>query len=317
MRRGRIPSEPEIEEAKVGQLLTRVRSTLTAGDFRHYDHLIETLLEEGNDSMDLLNALFHRLALGDPEPPADPKQKGSSLWGKPATPAPAPTAGVPPTAPVSERPQPRPRPVAPVAAELRRPASGQAPARPATPTGPRMPETREPGVPATPVRSPASAPAIATPRPTAPARPPQTPPPPPSRETTPSRNPSHIASPASRSPAAPKPAKPYPTAAKPTPAAAPSAPAPALATPVAPPEPPQPPAMVPLWVNVGTAHAMTPEALISCIQGETGLPKSVLGNVNVAEDHSKIDVAEPHARSIISRLNRAQLNGRRLRAKLA
>ena len=316
MRRGRIPSEPEIEEAKVGQLLTRVRSTLTAGDFRHYDHLIETLLEEGNDSMDLLNALFHRLALGDPEPPADPKQKGGSLWGNPSAPAPAPApaTSTPPTAPVTERPQPRPRPVAPVAPELRRPASEHAPARPASPTGPRMPQTREPGFTAAPVRSPA--PTLATARPTAPARPPQTPRPP-SREITPSKSPSHIASPASRSPAAPKPAKPTPTAAKPTPAVSASAAAPALPTPVAPPEPPQPPAMVPLWVNVGTAHAMTPEALISCIQGETGLPTSVLGKVNVAEDHSKIDVAEPHARSIISRLNRAQLNGRRLRAKLA
>lgn len=269
--------------------------------------------------MDLLNALFHRLALGDPEPPADPKQKGSSLWGKPAAPAPAPTTALPPTAPVIERPQLRPRPVAPATPELRRPASGHPQARPASPAGPRMPETREPGFTAAPVRSPAPtpapAPALATPRPTAPARPPQTPPP--SRETTPSRNPSHIASPASRSPAAPKPAKPFPTAAKPTPAAVASAAAPALPTPAAPPEPPQPPAMVPLWVNVGTAHAVTPEGLISCIQGETGLPTSVLGNVNVAEDHSKIDVAEPHARSIISRLNRAQLNGRRLRAKLA
>jgi len=312
MRRGRIPSEPEIEEAKVGQLLTRVRSTLTAGDFRHYDHLIETLLEEGNDSMDLLNALFHRLTLGDPEPPADPKQKGGSLWGNQAAPTSAPSVTTPTTTPAADRPQARPHPAAPTPPELRRPSPVPA-ARSTSPIAPRTHEAREPGFTTAPVRSPSPS----APRPTAPSRLPQ-PPTPPTREAIPSKNPIATKSPASSSPAAPKHAKPIPAVAKAAAKAAPpAAPAATPPPPPAPPEPPQPPAMVPLWVNVGTAHAMSPEALISCIQGETGLPTSVLGKVDIADDHSKIDVAEPHARSIISRLNRAQLNGRRLRAKLA
>jgi ATP-dependent RNA helicase DeaD len=72
-----------------------------------------------------------------------------------------------------------------------------------------------------------------------------------------------------------------------------------------------------LWVNAGSSHGVASPAIVSCIQGETGLPASVIGKVTVHEDHSEVEVAEQHARSIISRLNRAHFQGRRLRAKLA
>ncbi|MBL9173129.1 MAG: DEAD/DEAH box helicase, partial [Verrucomicrobiales bacterium] len=67
LRRGEVPSHGEIEEARLQQLMQRVRATLEAGDYRHYDHVIETLLEEGIDSLDLANALLHQLARGAEE----------------------------------------------------------------------------------------------------------------------------------------------------------------------------------------------------------------------------------------------------------
>ena len=62
LRRIQVPTHGEIEEARLNQLVQSVRATITAGNFRHYDHLIEGLLEEGIDSLDLANALLHRLS---------------------------------------------------------------------------------------------------------------------------------------------------------------------------------------------------------------------------------------------------------------
>jgi hypothetical protein len=75
--------------------------------------------------------------------------------------------------------------------------------------------------------------------------------------------------------------------------------------------------MVPLWINAGTTHGIAATSIVSCIQGETGLPAAAIGKVEIRDEHCEVEVANQHARSIISRLNRAHLNGRRLRAKLA
>ncbi len=61
LRRGQIPTIGEIEDAKQNQCLRDVRETLKAGDFRHYDHLLEVLLEEGFDSLDVASALIHHM----------------------------------------------------------------------------------------------------------------------------------------------------------------------------------------------------------------------------------------------------------------
>jgi ATP-dependent RNA helicase DeaD len=317
MRRGRVPSEPEVEEAKVNQLLSRVRSTLTAGDYRHYDHFIEALLEEGFDSTDLLNALFHRLTLGDPEPETPEKARVQASWptqvpasNSSATPASAsaPASSAPTAAPV-------PRPV--------RPKPQSAPGFQGTAIEPGARTAERPVPP-----RPADRPATARPLPTSPGPKRNVPTPGAfgNRKTEVSPTPSK---PSPRPVKAPAPASApvddegYPIPAKPA-AATPKRPAPASVPGALPPEvsstpppPPPPPTLVPLWVNAGSSHGVASPAIVSCIQGETGLPASVIGKVTVHEDHSEVEVAEQHARSIISRLNRAHFQGRRLRAKLA
>ncbi len=75
--------------------------------------------------------------------------------------------------------------------------------------------------------------------------------------------------------------------------------------------------MVELWISVGEADGIAPRDIVGCILGETGLPKDVVGTVNVAERHTLVAVERGESRRIISALNRAQLRGRRMRAKLS
>lgn len=64
-------------------------------------------------------------------------------------------------------------------------------------------------------------------------------------------------------------------------------------------------------------HGLTETDISNCILGETGLPAQVVGAVDLRERHAFVRVAEAHVPAILSRLNRAQLGGRRLKAKIA
>jgi hypothetical protein len=49
----------------------------------------------------------------------------------------------------------------------------------------------------------------------------------------------------------------------------------------------------------------------------TGLPESAIGHLDLRERHTFVDVASPHAQAVLSKLKRAQVRNRRLKAKLA
>lgn len=74
--------------------------------------------------------------------------------------------------------------------------------------------------------------------------------------------------------------------------------------------------MARLWVNVGANQGVTPAHVVGCILGETGLPSTTVGKVEIQADHALVEVSGQHSRAILSRLNRAQLAGRRLKARL-
>ena len=57
--------------------------------------------------------------------------------------------------------------------------------------------------------------------------------------------------------------------------------------------------------------------IVGTILGETGLPRKILGAVDIRERHLFVDVASEHANSIIAKLNRAQIKGRKAKAKVA
>jgi ATP-dependent RNA helicase DeaD len=77
--RAKPPTPNEVEEARAGALVGRLRETLKGGKYRKQDHLLEVLLEEGFSSTDIASALIHHLQDGQakpaPELPARPERQ--------------------------------------------------------------------------------------------------------------------------------------------------------------------------------------------------------------------------------------------------
>jgi len=72
-----------------------------------------------------------------------------------------------------------------------------------------------------------------------------------------------------------------------------------------------------LHINVGEEMGVVPIDIVNSIAGETGLPGKVVGTVDVREKHLFLDVSEEHANGIIAKLNRAQIKGHKVKAKVA
>jgi ATP-dependent RNA helicase DeaD len=81
--------------------------------------------------------------------------------------------------------------------------------------------------------------------------------------------------------------------------------------------PPMPEAQTCLHLNVGAEMGVSEGDIVGTILGETGLPRSVVGAVDIRGRHLFVHVASEHANSIISKLNRTQTKGRRTKAKVA
>ncbi|MFM9080275.1 MAG: helicase-related protein, partial [Opitutaceae bacterium] len=61
IRRGRIPSLDEVEEARGNAFFERIRATLEARQFKPRDRMIDRLLDQGYASTDICSALIHLL----------------------------------------------------------------------------------------------------------------------------------------------------------------------------------------------------------------------------------------------------------------
>jgi ATP-dependent RNA helicase DeaD len=72
-----------------------------------------------------------------------------------------------------------------------------------------------------------------------------------------------------------------------------------------------------LFVNLGTEMGISADDIVTTILGATGLPRKVVGAVDVRERHLFVDVASEHTNSIIAKLNRAQIKGRKAKVKVA
>jgi len=96
MRRERVPSMDEVEEAKGNVFYEKIRATLAEKKFKAQDQMVDRLLEQGYTSTDVVSALIH-LMQGDAAEPAKKtaKPKAERIAANEAPPArPAAAAAV-------------------------------------------------------------------------------------------------------------------------------------------------------------------------------------------------------------------------------
>ncbi len=365
IRRAKIPTSNEVEEARANVFLERLRVTLQGGQFQKQDHLMERLLEEGFSSADIVSALIHQLQNGgessENPPPndrasaaSDDRRRPAALDKRPRSDRPErvlPAKPIATPAPPARLTMPAPVPAAPAqtvaATKSNRPerdvptkpgatpalAVGLAPATP-VPAAPAQTvastksDRPERDVAAKPEATPAPAVGLATPTPipVVPALP--------SRATKPNRPERAVPTKPGATPApavglataTPKPVAPTPPVAStkplpPTPRPVrPSAQPHATTEPVIRPVkhvPPPKPDQVRLHVNIGAEAGMNARSLGQVIAGETGLPGTSVGAIDVRDRYSFVDVSAEHANAIIAKLNRSRVLGRRLKVKTA
>ncbi len=89
IRREKIPSLDEVEEARAGVFFEKIRGVLEAKKFKPHDRMIDRLLDEGYQSTDICSALIHLLQAGSSGAPAvaekvapPPSAKSAPGWAK-------------------------------------------------------------------------------------------------------------------------------------------------------------------------------------------------------------------------------------------
>ncbi len=296
--RAHPPTAAQVEEARANVFLDRLRATLKSGDFKRQDQLLENLLEEGFSSTDIASALLHLL------------QCSETTSAAAAAPVQDDRAG-------DRRDDRRPfsrddSRARPERRDFRGPRQDDFESRPPRrdrfeprdrASGPRPPG-KFGGPPAgpSPFRPPVDRPAK-----------------------------KNFPTPAPAKDQAPKPSDSpdAPVAAVPAVPAAPAVPRPPK--PVAPPAglPAQKPAVVPktshrtpegqtrLYMNIGKEMGIEAADVVNTILGNTGLPKTAVGTVDLRERHLFVNVAEEHARSIVAKLSRATVKNLKAKVKLA
>jgi len=296
IQRAKIPTVDEVHEVRASLFLDKLRATLTSGEFKKQDHLIERLLEEGFNSTDIASALIHHLQGGD----------------------------VASTKPVPHEEATFERPERPAFREQHDDRRGRFEDRPPRNARFRDDDHRE--------RAPYRDSRDERPSPRVPK---QIIPPPPKRivKTAPATPaPSPVALPAAGTPvsksaspkvAAPKTFSDAEILASVKPVAAP----PFYAKIVMPesaskknrvkPERRTPAEQTRLHLNVGEEMGIVPIDIVNSIAGETGLPGRVVGKVDIRERHSFVDVATEHANAILAKLNRAEIKSHKVKIKAA
>lgn len=73
--------------------------------------------------------------------------------------------------------------------------------------------------------------------------------------------------------------------------------------------------MVRINFNVGRKSKVSPGDIVGAIAGETGIPGSSIGEINIQANYSFADVPAEYADKVISVMNKAKIKGKRVRVK--
>jgi ATP-dependent RNA helicase DeaD len=279
--RAKVPTPGEVEEARASAFLDKLRATLQSGDFKRQDHLVEVLLEEGFSSTDIASALMHQLQ-GDETRANVPDESRDRDERQPRW----------------DRREPRRE----ERGERRDDRRREAPRDTGRDLRSEINEARrkpDPRFVAGQKREP---------RADLPSRPPR-------RENGAGEN-GNIREKAVHSEPLKKVELPTPHTDRPAPKI-PERRMPPRQMDVPKASRKTPKGQTRLHMSVGAENGIGRDEIIRTIQGQTGLPASAIGEVDLRERHSFVDVASEHAHAIVSKLKRSQLGNQRLKVKLA
>jgi ATP-dependent RNA helicase DeaD len=67
--------------------------------------------------------------------------------------------------------------------------------------------------------------------------------------------------------------------------------------------------MIPIFLNVGRKHLVTPADIVGKIAGVTRLPAEVVGAIDIHQRHTVADVAKEHLELILKKLTGIKVKG--------
>jgi ATP-dependent RNA helicase DeaD len=309
IQRGKIPTADEVAEARENVFLDKLRELLKTGEYPNCDHLLERLQEEGFSAHDVASALIHQLQSGETAKPAPNPEDYA--------PSPREDRGRGfaddrrERRPYGDRPERRSRPEPRSERDFKHERLMRGPRQTGAP-----PPARVQPKPSFPVSDPGKRVTAET------AVPPSAPPASHAVQPEP-----EIKVPAIQ-PAGTQPEKTYsdeeilasvknPEARpesklflKPKPKSSPTELKPKVSRAT-------PQGQTRLWMNLGETQGIKPIDIVNAVAGETGLPGKVVGTVDIREKHLFVDVADEHVKGIVAKLNRAQINGHKVKVKVA
>ncbi|MDP2139035.1 MAG: DEAD/DEAH box helicase [Candidatus Didemnitutus sp.] len=122
IRRERVPSMSEVEDARVDVFMEKLRRTLDEKKFKTHEGVVDRLLEQGYASTDIASALIHLLR-GGAEEAAKPAAKAPAKFASESKPYQSGPAAPVAKAPVRKAPVEAPAAAKPVAAKPAAPAA--------------------------------------------------------------------------------------------------------------------------------------------------------------------------------------------------
>lgn len=75
--------------------------------------------------------------------------------------------------------------------------------------------------------------------------------------------------------------------------------------------------MARLFINVGRKDSIGPKDIVGAIAGETGLPGSQIGNIDIYDKFSFVEVPEDRAQDVIRKLKKSQIRGNKVNIEIA
>ena len=77
-----------------------------------------------------------------------------------------------------------------------------------------------------------------------------------------------------------------------------------------------PPEFQVLWFNIGSDDGATASSFVGAITGESGLDRSVVGSIDLRDNHTLVEVSGAHAEQIVAAMNASTMRNRQVIARI-